>query len=62
MRRDLFVFAGQSNMMGASVYPPKKGISVIAERAVENLYRVLTEGKQPSLEAELVRGLVEDKE
>ena len=23
MRRDLFVFAGQSNMMGASVYPPK---------------------------------------
>jgi hypothetical protein len=35
---------------------------VIAERAVENLYRVLTEGKQPSLEAELVRGLVEDKE
>ena len=23
MRRDLFVFAGQSNMMGAAVYPPK---------------------------------------
>ncbi|MBR3933106.1 MAG: hypothetical protein IKJ68_04285 [Clostridia bacterium] len=23
MRRDLFVFAGQSNMMGASVFPPK---------------------------------------
>ena len=28
MRRDLFVFAGQSNMMGASVLPPKKKISV----------------------------------
>ncbi|MBQ3553191.1 MAG: hypothetical protein IJA08_00690 [Clostridia bacterium] len=27
-RRDLFVFAGQSNMMGASVYPPKKTICV----------------------------------
>ena len=40
----------------------EKGFSVIAERTVENLYRVLTEGKQPSLEAELVRGLVEDKE
>lgn len=24
MKRDLFVFAGQSNMMGASVYPPQK--------------------------------------
>ena len=23
MRRDLFVFAGQSNMVGASVFPPK---------------------------------------
>lgn len=28
MRRDLFVFAGQSNMMGASVYPPKRKIDV----------------------------------
>ena len=27
MRRDLFVFAGQSNMMGASVYPPKHIVS-----------------------------------
>lgn len=27
MKRDLFVFAGQSNMMGASVYPPKLKIS-----------------------------------
>ena len=26
MKRDLFVFAGQSNMMGASVYPPKNKI------------------------------------
>ena len=24
MKRDLFVFAGQSNMMGASVLPPKR--------------------------------------
>lgn len=28
MKRDLFVFAGQSNMMGASVYPPEKPLSV----------------------------------
>ena len=28
MRRDLFVFAGQSNMVGASVYPPKKELSI----------------------------------
>ncbi|MBQ8849104.1 MAG: hypothetical protein IJ011_02070 [Clostridia bacterium] len=28
MKRDLFVFAGQSNMMGASVYPPKRKIAV----------------------------------
>lgn len=28
MRRELFVFAGQSNMMGASVLPPQKRISV----------------------------------
>jgi len=28
MKRDLFVFAGQSNMMGASVYPPSKPFSV----------------------------------
>ena len=28
-RRDLFVFAGQSNMMGAAVLPPKLPISVI---------------------------------
>ena len=28
MKRDLFVFAGQSNMMGASVYPPKKTLSI----------------------------------
>lgn len=28
MRRDLFVFAGQSNMMGASVYPPKMQMSI----------------------------------
>ena len=27
-KRDLFVFAGQSNMMGASVFPPKKPITV----------------------------------
>lgn len=26
MRRDLFVFAGQSNMMGAAVYPPRNDI------------------------------------
>lgn len=29
MKRDLFVFAGQSNMMGASVYPPVKALSVV---------------------------------
>ena len=28
MKRDLFVFAGQSNMMGASVYQPKRKISI----------------------------------
>jgi hypothetical protein len=28
MRRDLFVFAGQSNMMGAAVYPPETSLSV----------------------------------
>lgn len=28
MKRDLFVFAGQSNMMGAAVFPPKKNISL----------------------------------
>ncbi|MBQ8357517.1 MAG: hypothetical protein IJX39_06875 [Clostridia bacterium] len=28
MRRDLFVFAGQSNMMGASVFPPRKPLSI----------------------------------
>ena len=28
MKRDLFAFAGQSNMMGASVYPPVKPLSV----------------------------------
>lgn len=28
MKRDLFVFAGQSNMVGASVYPPKKALSI----------------------------------
>ena len=28
MKRDLFVFAGQSNMMGASVYPTKRKITV----------------------------------
>ena len=27
-KRDLFVFAGQSNMMGAAVFPPKKSITV----------------------------------
>lgn len=27
-KRDLFVFAGQSNMMGAAVFPPKNAISV----------------------------------
>jgi len=29
MKRDLFVFAGQSNMMGASVYPPQKELCVV---------------------------------
>ncbi len=33
MRRDLFVFAGQSNMMGASVYPPNHTLS--AEHSYE---------------------------
>lgn len=28
MRRDLFVFAGQSNMMGASVFPPRRHLSI----------------------------------
>lgn len=28
MKRDLFVFAGQSNMMGASVFPPKTEITL----------------------------------
>ena len=28
MKRDLFVFAGQSNMVGASVYPPKMALSL----------------------------------
>ena len=28
MKRDLFVFAGQSNMMGAAVYPPVKKLSL----------------------------------
>lgn len=28
MKRDLFVFAGQSNMMGAAVHPPKKELSI----------------------------------
>ena len=28
MRRDLFVFAGQSNMMGAPVYPPRHTLTV----------------------------------
>lgn len=28
MKRDLFVFAGQSNMMGAAVYPPKKPLTI----------------------------------
>ncbi len=29
MKRDLFVFSGQSNMMGASVFPPKTEISFV---------------------------------
>ena len=29
MQRDLFVFAGQSNMMGAAVYPPEKELSIV---------------------------------
>lgn len=28
MKRDLFVFAGQSNMMGAAVFPPKKVLHI----------------------------------
>ena len=28
MKRELFVFAGQSNMMGASVFPPQKAICI----------------------------------
>ena len=28
MRRDLFVFAGQSNMMGAAVLPPRQKICI----------------------------------
>ena len=28
MKRDLFVFAGQSNMMGASVFPPQKTLQI----------------------------------
>lgn len=28
MKRDLFVFAGQSNMMGASVYEPQRSLSI----------------------------------
>lgn len=28
-KRELFVFAGQSNMMGASVFPPKNSISLV---------------------------------
>ena len=28
MKRDLFVFSGQSNMMGASVYPPRVNLSI----------------------------------
>ena len=28
MKRDLFVFAGQSNMMGAAVFPPKKALQI----------------------------------
>ena len=27
-KRELFVFAGQSNMMGAGVYPPRQNIEV----------------------------------
>ena len=28
MKRELFVFAGQSNMMGAAVYPPQMPINM----------------------------------
>lgn len=33
MKRDLFVFAGQSNMMGAAVYPPKN--KILIEKSLE---------------------------
>lgn len=38
MRRDLFVFAGQSNMMGASVYPPK--YPLCAKRSYEYKHKL----------------------
>lgn len=43
MRRDLFVFAGQSNMMGAAVYPPKNEICV--ERSYEYKHNPRRSGK-----------------
>ena len=96
MKRDLFVFAGQSNMMGAAsylTYPGQneedcfikpssreyrdcrdsffgynnnhineKGFSLIAERAVKNLYRVLCESKEPILEEENIKALLKGEE
>lgn len=43
MRRDLFIFAGQSNMMGASVYPPKHPLSV--RHSYEYKHKARRQGK-----------------
>lgn len=43
MRRELFVFAGQSNMMGASVYPPVRRI--LTEKSLEYKHKARRLGK-----------------
>ena len=40
MKRDLFVFAGQSNMMGAAVFPPKRAL------CIENSYEYKHKAKR----------------
>lgn len=44
MKRELFVFSGQSNMMGAAVYPPK--ISIVTKDAYEYKHRPVLLGAE----------------
>ena len=52
MKRDLFVFAGQSNMMGASVFSPQKNLHIKDSYEYKHKARRLGREENPFVKAD----------